>query len=104
VDAGWDVTILEANDAIGGAVRSSNEVDSAFVHDTFSSFYPLATVSPAIKGLNLGDYGLEWSNPPSPVGNPLRAGDWALVHPDRGRNCRKMWTENIRKKCKVSTM
>ncbi|GAB3830533.1 FAD-dependent oxidoreductase [Kribbella italica] len=82
VDAGWDVTVLEANDAIGGAVRSSNDLDSAFVHDTFSSFYPLATVSPTIKDLNLDDYGLEWSNPPSPVGNPLRRGGWSLVHPD----------------------
>jgi phytoene dehydrogenase-like protein len=81
-DAGWEVTLLEANVAIGGAVRSSNDVDGAFVHDTFSSFYPLATVSPTIKGLKLEDHGLEWSNPPSPVGNPLRSGGWALVHPD----------------------
>jgi phytoene dehydrogenase-like protein len=82
VDAGWDVVLLEANDAIGGAVRSSTDVDPAFVHDTFSSFYPLAAVSPVIKALNLGDHGLEWSDAPSPVGNPLQGGDWALVHPD----------------------
>jgi len=82
VDAGWDVVLLEANNEIGGAVRSSTELDASFVHDTFSSFYPLAAVSPTIKNLNLGDYGLEWSNAPSPVGNPLRSGGWALVHPD----------------------
>ncbi|GAA1578397.1 NAD(P)/FAD-dependent oxidoreductase [Kribbella sancticallisti] len=81
-DAGWDVVILEANDAIGGAVRSSTDVHGSFVHDTFSSFYPLAAVSPTIKALTLGDHGLEWSNPPAPVGNPLRDGGWALVHPD----------------------
>ncbi|MFB6719440.1 phytoene desaturase family protein [Kribbella sp. NPDC056345] len=82
VDAGWDVVLLEANDAIGGAVRSSRDVDPAFVHDTFSSFYPLAAVSPTIKDLKLADYGLEWSNAPSPVGNPLSTGGWALVHPE----------------------
>jgi phytoene dehydrogenase-like protein len=82
VDAGWDVVLLEANDEIGGAVRSSTDVDPAFVHDTFSSFYPLAAVSPVLKGMNLGDYGLEWSDAPSPVGNPLQGGGWALVHPD----------------------
>lgn len=81
-DAGWDVVLVEANDEIGGAVRSSTDVDSSFVHDTFSSFYPLAAVSPTIKSLDLGDHGLEWSNAPAPVGNPLRTGGWALVHPD----------------------
>ena len=81
-DADWDVVLLEANDEIGGAVRSSTEVDSSFVHDTFSSFYPLAAVSPTIKALELGRYGLEWSDAPAPVGNPLRTGGWALVHPD----------------------
>ncbi|MFC9690900.1 phytoene desaturase family protein [Kribbella sp. NPDC056951] len=82
VDAGWDVVLLEANDAVGGAVRSSRDVDPAFVHDTFSSFYPLAAVSPTIRGLKLDEYGLEWSNAPSPVGNPLSTGGWALVHPE----------------------
>jgi len=84
VDAGWDVVLLEANDAIGGAVRSSRDVDPAYVHDTFSSFYPLAAVSPTITKLNLGDYGLEWSNAPAPVGNPVSGGGWALIHPDPG--------------------
>jgi phytoene dehydrogenase-like protein len=81
-DAGWEVVLLEANDAIGGAVRSSGEVADGFVHDTFSSFYPLAAVSPTIKALELEKYGLTWSNAPSPVGNPLSDGGWALVHPD----------------------
>jgi phytoene dehydrogenase-like protein len=54
-----------ANDEIGGAVRSSTDVDASFVHDTFSSFYPLAAVSPRLKNLHLGDYGLEWSNAPA---------------------------------------
>ena len=83
-DAGWEVVLLEANDAIGGAVRSTSEVAGSYVHDTFSSFYPLAAVSPTIKALKLGDYGLTWSNAPSPVGNPLPDGGWALVHPDPG--------------------
>lgn len=81
-DAGWEVVLLEANDEIGGAVRSSTDVDPSFVHDTFSSFYPLAAISPTIQGLNLADHGLEWSNAPAPVGNPLKPGGWALIHPD----------------------
>ncbi|WP_145811912.1 phytoene desaturase family protein [Kribbella amoyensis] len=81
-DAGWDVLVLEANPEIGGAVRSAEDVTDGFVHDTFSSFYPLAAVSPTLRALDLGKWGLEWSHAPAPVGNPLREGGWALVHAD----------------------
>ena len=45
-DAGWSVTVLEAQPGIGGAVASSQDVMPGFVHDTFSSFYPLGAASP----------------------------------------------------------
>jgi phytoene dehydrogenase-like protein len=85
VDAGWDVLLLEANNAVGGAVRSSEDVAESYVHDTFSSFYPLAAGSPTMRALELDRYGLEWCNPPAPVGNPMTDGGWAIVHrtPDR---------------------
>ena len=38
VDAGWSVTVLEAQETIGGAVRSDSEVAPGFTHDTFSAF------------------------------------------------------------------
>jgi phytoene dehydrogenase-like protein len=80
VDAGWDVLLLEANDTIGGAVRSSEDVAESYVHDTFSSFYPLAAASPTLRALELGRYGLEWRHAPAPVGNPMSDGGWAIVH------------------------
>ena len=49
VDAGWDVLVLEAQPTIGGGVRSDNSVHEAYVHDTFSSFYPLAAASPVLE-------------------------------------------------------
>ena len=48
-DAGWSVVLLEAQPRVGGAVASDREVHPAFVHDTFSSFYPLAAASPTIR-------------------------------------------------------
>ncbi|MFC0624674.1 phytoene desaturase family protein [Kribbella deserti] len=81
-DQGWDVTVLEAQPTPGGAVRSARDVDSRYVHDTFSSFYPLAAASPTLRALRLEQHGLAWSNAPSPVGNPLAGGGWSLVHPD----------------------
>jgi phytoene dehydrogenase-like protein len=82
-DAGWDVTVLEAQQEIGGAVHSDSSVHPGFVHDTFSSFYPLAVVSPTIRGLELEKYGLSWSHAPAVVGTPFRDGRWALLHRTR---------------------
>jgi phytoene dehydrogenase-like protein len=79
-DAGWDVVVLEGQDSIGGAVRSGSDVHEGFVHDTFSSFYPLAAVSPTIKALGLDRFGLEWSHAPAVVGTPFADGHWALMH------------------------
>ena len=58
VDAGWDVVVLEANDEVGGAVRSAEVTAPGFVNDMFSAFYPLAAASPVIRGLDLGAHGL----------------------------------------------
>ena len=53
-DAGWDVVVLEANEEVGGAVRSAEVTAPGFVNDMFSAFYPLAAASPVIRGLDLG--------------------------------------------------
>jgi phytoene dehydrogenase-like protein len=90
VDAGWDVLLLEANNAVGGAVRSSEDVAESYVHDTFSSFYPLAAASPTLQALELGRYGLEWSHPPAPVGNPMPDGGWAIVYRDPQRTAAEL--------------
>lgn len=81
-DQGWEVVLLEANEEVGGAVRSAEDVADGFVHDTFSSFYPLAAVSPTIRALDLHEWGLQWSNAPAPFGNPMTDGGWAIVHND----------------------
>ena len=79
-DAGWDVVVLEAQDTVGGAVRHDTDVHEGFVHDTFSSFYPLAAVSPTVRGLGLERFGLEWSHAPAVVGTPFHDGHWAMIH------------------------
>ena len=81
-DAGWDVLLLEAESAVGGAVKSDSDVADGFVHDTFSSFYPMAAVSPVIRKLRLEQHGLTWRQAPAVLGHPLPDGDWALLHSD----------------------
>ena len=82
-DAGWQVVLLEAEDTVGGAVRSDSAVHPGFVHDTYSSYYPLALGSPIMRGLDLERHGVEWCHAPAVAGTPFRDGDWALQHRDR---------------------
>ena len=81
-DAGWSVHVVEAQQRIGGAVASDIDVADGFVHDTCSSFYPLAAASPVITRLGLEAYGLRWRHAPAALGHPLPSGDWALLHRD----------------------
>ncbi|HET8988713.1 MAG TPA: NAD(P)/FAD-dependent oxidoreductase, partial [Humibacillus sp.] len=83
VDAGWDVLVLEAQPRVGGAVASDSSVRKGWIHDTFSSFYPLAAASPTIAGLGLERHGLEWVHAPAVVGHALDDGRWAVLHRDR---------------------
>ena len=82
-DAGWSVLVLEAQAAVGGAVASADDVHPLFVHDTFSSFYPLAAASPAVQSLGLEEHGLRWSRAPAVLGHPFPDGRWALQVQDR---------------------
>ncbi|KAF0960651.1 hypothetical protein MLGJGCBP_06271 [Rhodococcus sp. T7] len=82
-DAGWDVAVVEAQPTPGGAVRSA-ELVPGFTSDLFSAFYPLSTVSPAIRGLDLESHGLRWSRAPHAVGHARSTSDEdaPVIHPD----------------------
>ena len=82
VDAGWSVTVLEAQQSLGGAVRTDTEVHEGFRHDTFSAFYPLAAASKTIQSLHLEEHGLTWLHAPAVLGNPLPDGTWAMLYRD----------------------
>lgn len=65
VDAGWSVVLVEANEVIGGAVRTAEVTAPGFRNDLFSAFYPLAAASPVIAGLDLREHGLSWTQAPT---------------------------------------
>ncbi len=90
LDAGWSVLVLEAQPSIGGAVRSDTDVHPDFVHDTFSTFYPLSAASPTIASFGLESFGLTWRHAPAVLGHPLPDGDWALLTRDRHETARIM--------------
>jgi phytoene dehydrogenase-like protein len=81
-DAGWDVLVLEAQDAPGGAVRSGELVEPGYVSDLFSAFYPLGTASPHLRALGLEEFGLEWQQAEAVVAHPTSDGTCATLFRD----------------------
>src|SRR5919205_3693126 len=82
-DRGWDVLVLEATAAPGGAVRSAELTGQpGFRHDLFSAFYPLAVASPAIRGLELERYGLRWRHGPLVLAHPAADGSCVVLSRD----------------------
>src|ERR687883_146125 len=59
-DAGLSVTVFEAHEQPGGAVRSGPVTVPGFEHDLFSAFYPFAVASPVMRDLGLEAHGLVW--------------------------------------------
>lgn len=78
-DRGWRVAVFEAADRPGGAVQSAEVIEPGFVSDLFSAFYPLAAVSPALRALDLGRWGLRWTTAPLAFAHPLPDGRLAAV-------------------------
>ena len=81
-DAGWQVVVLEAQGAPGGAVRSGELTLRGFRHDLFSAFYPLAAASPVIARLDLEQHGLRWRRAPLTLAHPTPDGNCAVISPD----------------------
>ncbi len=70
----------EAEDTLGGGVRSAELTLPGFVHDVCSSIHPFVPGSPFFRALPLGDHGLEMVHPPSALAHPLDDGSAVLVH------------------------
>lgn len=79
---GWRVLVLEAQDEPGGAVRSGEITEPGFTSDLFSSFYPLAAASPAIRSLELEGHGLTWRRSPCALAHPQPDGICPVISAD----------------------
>jgi phytoene dehydrogenase-like protein len=73
-DAGWDVTVLEAQNAPGGGVSSAEYFGEGWVSDVCSAFYPLAAASPVMRALELERYGLRWRHAPAVLAHAHQRG------------------------------
>lgn len=77
--AGLSVLLIEAEDVLGGGVRSAPLTLPGFLHDVCSSVYALAEDSPVFKSLGLQRYGLEYLKPEYALAHPLEDGSAAIV-------------------------
>jgi phytoene dehydrogenase-like protein len=77
--AGLSVTVLEAQQTIGGAARSFELTLPGFVHDFGSAVLPLGVASPFFRTLPLRDHGVEWIHPDIPLAHPFDDGSAAIL-------------------------
>jgi phytoene dehydrogenase-like protein len=78
--AGFQVTVLEAADEIGGGCRTSELTLPGFRHDLCSAIHPLAAGSPFFATLPLSKHGLHWVHPDIPLAHPFDDGTAAVLH------------------------
>lgn len=76
---GVGVTVIEAEERIGGGSRSSELTLPGLVHDDCSAIHPMAGSSPALAPLRLERHGLEWDWPEVDLAHPLDGGRGASM-------------------------
>ena len=76
---GRSVLVLEADQAIGGGMRSEELTLPGFVHDVCSTAHPLVLGSPFLSELPLEEHGLELVQPPAPLAHPLDDGSSVVL-------------------------
>lgn len=78
--AGLSVTVLEAEDSIGGGTRSVEAIVPGLLHDVCSAFHPMAAGSPFLNGLDLQRHGLTWVRAEIDCVHPLDDGSAGVLH------------------------
>ena len=78
--AGRRVQIVEAEETVGGGMRTAELTLPGFLHDVCSAVHPLGYSSPFFRSLPLHRHGLEWVQPDIPLAHPLDDGTAAALH------------------------
>jgi phytoene dehydrogenase-like protein len=76
---GRSVLVREAQETIGGGVRSEELTLPGFVHDVCSSIHPFVPGSPFFRSLPLAEQGLELVEPPAVVAHPFDDGSAVVL-------------------------
>jgi phytoene dehydrogenase-like protein len=83
--AGLAVCVVEANEKLGGGVRTEELTLPGFLHDVCSAIHPMAILSPFFQKLHLKQWGLQWIFSTAAVAHPLPDGSAAILYKDINR-------------------
>jgi phytoene dehydrogenase-like protein len=78
--AGWQVTVYEAHEAVGGGTRTAALTLPGFAHDVCAAVHPMAVAAPYLRSLPLEQYGLTYVHPEACLAHPLDDGSVALLY------------------------
>ncbi|MGF1471010.1 MAG: phytoene desaturase family protein [Rubrobacteraceae bacterium] len=81
-EADLSVLLVEAEDRIGGAVKTDELTLPGFLHDTYSSVYPAGAASPVFARMPLEEHGLRFVHPRVAVSHVLDGGRGASLYKD----------------------
>jgi phytoene dehydrogenase-like protein len=76
---GVEVTVLEAENRIGGGTRTSELTVPGLLHDDCSATHPMAVGSPFLRSLDLEQHGLEWLWSEIDLAHPLDDGSAGVM-------------------------
>jgi phytoene dehydrogenase-like protein len=93
--AGLSVLLLEANNKIGGGLRSAELTLPHFIHDVCSAIHPLAASSPFFKHLPLEKYGLDFIYPPVAAAHPFEDGTAAALQISVSETAKSLGTDEL---------
>ena len=82
---GQPVTVIEAADRPGGAVRTEELTLPGFRHDTFSAVYPAGAASPVFARMPLERHGLQWTHPEACYAHPIPGARAVALYRDLDR-------------------
>src|SRR5947208_10672227 len=89
---GWRVVVLEREEELGGAIRTSELTEPGFHHDVFSAWHPLWVGGPAHAelGAALGERGLEYMNTEHPTATLFPDGGSAFLTTSTDENAAEL--------------
>lgn len=77
--AGVKVTVLEAQETIGGGTRTSELTLPGLLHDECSAVHAMAVGAPSLNELGLERHGLQWCWPEVDLAHPLDGGSAGVM-------------------------
>lgn len=80
--AGVTVTVVEADNTIGGGMQSRELVEPGILHDECSAFHPMALSSPFFRSIDLEHHGLRFLQPEVQLAHPLDDGSSGALFRD----------------------